>query len=77
MVGCLCSWVEIFFGKEVEFGVGTVVLHNDDSVALEVDGAPDDGSVALEVDGAPDNGSVDLEVDGALDAGVRVGTFLL
>lgn len=64
MVGSLCSWVEIFFGKEVEFGVGTVVLHNDDSVALEVDGAPD-------------NGSVDLEVDGALDAGVRVGTFLL
>lgn len=64
MVGSLCSWVEIFFGKEVEFGVGTVVLHNDDSVAPEVDGAPD-------------NGSVDLEVDGALDAGVRVGTFLL
>lgn len=64
MVGSLCSWVEIFFGKEVEFGVGTAVLHNDDSVALEVDGAPD-------------NGSVDLEVDGALDAGVRVGTFLL
>ena len=64
MVGSLCSWVEIFFGKEVEFGVGTVVLHNDDSVALEVDGAPDDGSV-------------DLEVDGTLDAGVRVGTFLL
>ena len=64
MVGSFCSWVEIFFGKEVEFGVGTVVLHNDDSVALEVDGAPDDGSV-------------DLEVDGALDAGVRVGTFLL
>ena len=64
MVGSLCSWVEIFLGKEVEFGVGTVVLHNDDSVALEVDGAPDDGSV-------------DLEVDGALDAGVRVGTFLL
>ena len=64
MVGSLCSWVEIFFGKEVKFGVGTVVLHNDDSVALEVDGAPD-------------NGSVDLEVDGALDAGVRVGTFLL
>ena len=64
MVGSLCSWVEIFFGKEVEFGVGTVVLHNDDSVALEVDRAPD-------------NGSVDLEVDGALDAGVRVGTFLL
>lgn len=64
MVGSLCGWVEIFFGKEVEFGVGTVVLHNDDSVAPEVDGAPD-------------NGSVDLEVDGALDAGVRVGTFLL
>ena len=64
MIGSLCGWVEIFFGKEVEFGVGTVVLHNDDSVALEVDGAPD-------------NGSVDLEVDGALDAGVRVGTFLL
>ena len=64
MVGSLCSWVEIFFGKEVEFGVGTVVLHNDDSVALEVDGAPDDGSV-------------DLKVDGALDGGVRVGTFLL
>ena len=64
MVGSLCSWVEIFFGKEVEFGVGTVVLHNDDSVALEVDGAPDDGSV-------------DLEVNGALDAGVCVGTFLL
>ena len=64
MVGSLCSWFEIFFGKEVEFGVGTVVLHNDDSVALEVDGAPDDGSV-------------DLEVDGALDAGVRIGTFLL
>ena len=64
MVGSLCSWVEIFFRKEVEFGVGTVVLHNDDSVALEVDGAPDDGSV-------------DLEVDGALDAGVRIGTFLL
>ena len=64
MVGSLCSWVEIFFGKEVEFGVGTVVLQNDDSVALEVDGAPDDGSV-------------DLEVDGALDGGVRVGTFLL
>ena len=64
MVGSLCSWVEIFFGKEVEFGVGTVVLHNDDSVALEVDGAPDDGSV-------------DLKVDGTLDAGVRVGTFLL
>ena len=64
MVGPLCSWVEIFFGKEVEFGVGTVVLHNDDSVALEVDGAPDDGSV-------------DLKVDGALDGGVRVGTFLL
>ena len=64
MVGSLCSWVKIFFGKEVEFGVGTVVLHNDDSVALEVDGAPDDGSV-------------DLEVDGALDAGVRIGTFLL
>ena len=64
MVGSLCSWVEIFFGREVEFGVGTVVLHNDDSVALEVDRAPD-------------NGSVDLEVDGALDAGVRVGTFLL
>ena len=40
------------------------MLHNDDSVALEVDGAPDDGSV-------------DLKVDGALDAGVRVGTFLL
>ena len=40
------------------------MLHNDDSVDLEVDGAPDDGSV-------------DLEVDGALDAGVRVGTFLL
>ena len=64
MVGSLCSWVEIFFGKEVEFGFGTVVLHNDDSVALEVDGAPDDGSV-------------DLELDGALDAGVHVGTFLL
>ena len=64
MVGSLCGWVEIFFGKEVEFGVGAVVLHNDDSVALEVDGAPD-------------NGSVDLEVDGALDAGVRVGMFLL
>ena len=64
MVGSLCGWVEIFFGKEVEFGVGAVVLHNDDSVALEVDGAPDDGSV-------------DLEVDGALDGGVRVGTFLL
>ena len=64
MVGPLCGWVEIFFGKEVEFGGGAVVLHNDDSVALEVDGAPDDGSV-------------DLEVDGTLDAGVRVGTFLL
>ena len=64
MVGSLCGWVEIFFGKEVEFGVGAVVLHNDDPVALEVDGAPDDGSV-------------DLEVDGTLDAGVRVGTFLL
>lgn len=64
MVGSLCGWIEIFFGKEVEYGVGAVVLHNDDSVALEVDGAPDDGSV-------------DLEVDGTLDAGVRVGTFLL
>ena len=64
MVGSLCGWVEIFFGKEVEFGVGAVVLQNDDSVALELDGAPDDGSV-------------DLEVDGTLDAGVRVGTFLL
>ena len=64
MAGSLCGQVEIFFGEEVEFGVGTVVLHNDDSVALEVDGAPDDGSV-------------DLEVDGTLDAGVRVGTFLL
>ena len=64
MVGSLCGWVEIFFGEEVEFGVDTVVLHNDDSVALEVDGAPDDGSV-------------DLKVDGALDGGVRVGTFLL
>ena len=64
VVGSLCGWVEIFFGEEVEFGVDTVVLHNDDSVALEVDGAPDDGSV-------------DLEVDGTLDAGVRVGTFLL
>ena len=61
MVGSLCGWVEIFFGKEVEFGVGAVCV---DSVALEVDGAPDDGSV-------------DLEVDGTLDAGVRVGTFLL
>ena len=64
MVGSLCGWVEIFFGKEVEFGVGAVVLHND-------------GSVVLEVDGAPDDGSVDPEVDGTLDAGVRVGTFLL
>ena len=43
MVGSLCSWVEIFFGKEVEFGVGTVVLHNDDSVDLEVDWALDAG----------------------------------
>ena len=43
MVGSLCGWVEIFFGKEVEFGVGAVVLHNDDSVDLEVDGTLDAG----------------------------------
>lgn len=38
MVGSLCGWVEIFFREEVEFGVDNVVLHNDDSVDLEVDG---------------------------------------
>ena len=43
MVGSLCGWVEIFFGEEVEFSFGTVVLYNDDSVALEVDGALDAG----------------------------------
>lgn len=43
MIGSLCGWVEIFFGKEVEFGVGAVVLPDDGSVDLEVDGTLDAG----------------------------------
>lgn len=44
MVGSLWGWVEIFFGEEVEFGVGAAVL--DGSVDLNVealDGALDGG----------------------------------
>ena len=35
MVGALWGWVEIFFGKEVEFGAGTAVL--DGSVDLKIE----------------------------------------